>query len=94
MGFPSRPSHTRPVDARCDGDAMTRAERHERAVARTLGWAQEAAEREAFGEALEWLHMVERIDGALPPDWERRQASWRLMARDMHSGRAPRHRES
>ena len=80
MRFPSWPSDTRPVDARSKGHVMTRAERHERAVVRTLGWAHDAAEREAFGEALEWLEVVERIDGALPPDWERRQASWRLLA--------------
>ena len=54
-------------------------ERHERAVANTLGWAQEAAAHEAFSDALKWLHLVELVDGALTPDWERTQASWRLL---------------
>lgn len=53
--------------------------RHERAVANTLCWAQEAAAHEAFRDALEWLHVVELVDGALTPDWERTQASWRLL---------------
>ena len=55
-------------------------ERHERAVANTLCWAQEAAGYKAFRDALEWLHVVELVDGALTPDWERTQASWRLLA--------------
>jgi hypothetical protein len=65
---------------RCDGDVMTTTERHERAVAQTLGWAREAANRGDVGDALEWLRVVEVVDGALPPDWERRQTSWRLLA--------------
>jgi hypothetical protein len=58
----------------------SRPERHERAVANTLCWAQEAAAEEAFSDALEWLHLVELVDGALTPRWERRQASWRVLA--------------
>jgi len=57
----------------------SRQERHERAVANTLCWAQEAAAHDAFGDALEWLHVVELVDGALTPGWERTQASWRLL---------------
>ena len=57
----------------------SRQERHERAVANTLCWAQEAAAHEAFSDALEWLHVVELVDGALTPGWERTQASWRRL---------------
>jgi hypothetical protein len=57
-----------------------RQERHERAVANTLCWAREAAAHEAFNDALEWLHVVELVDGALTPGWEQTQASWRLLA--------------
>src|SRR6188472_2407093 len=56
------------------GPGMThrsRQERHERAVANTLCWAQEAAAHEAFSDALEWLNVVELVDGALTPGWER-----------------------
>ena len=64
------------------GPSMTprsRQERHERAVANTLCWAQEAAAHEAFSDALEWLDVVELVDGALTPRWERTQAAWRLL---------------
>ena len=57
----------------------SRQERHERAVANTLCWAQEAAAHDAFGDALEWLRVVELVDGALTPGWERTRASWRLL---------------
>ena len=38
---------------------MNVAERHQRAVAQSLRFAQEAADRGALGEALEWLTVVE-----------------------------------
>ena len=57
----------------------SRQERHERAVANTLCWAQEAAAHEAFRDALEWLQVVELVDGALTPAWARTQAAWRLL---------------
>ena len=58
----------------------SRAARHERAVAQTLGWAQEAAAGQLFDDALEWLQTVEVVDGPLSPGWQRMQASWRLLA--------------
>ena len=65
-----------------DGLWMTprsREERHQRAVAQTLRWAHEAAAGEAYGDALEWLRVIEVVDGALTPGWERTQTSWRLL---------------
>jgi hypothetical protein len=70
--------------ARCDGEVMARAERHQTAVAQTLGWAREAADGGDFGDALEWLRVVEVVDGALPPAWERRKQLWVLMAQEQH----------
>jgi len=55
-------------------------ERHQRAIGNTLHWAEEAAQRDAFDEALGWLRVVEVVDGALPPGWEGRQAAWRRQA--------------
>ena len=81
MSIESPPSST--PSSRNHGPWMTprsRPERHERAVANTLCWAQEAAAEEAFSDALEWLHLVELVDGALTPRWERTQASWRVLA--------------
>ena len=57
-----------------------RARRHERAVAQTLRWAQEAAVNQSFDDALEWLQTVTIVDGPLSPDWERTRASWRRLA--------------
>jgi hypothetical protein len=51
-------------------------ERHERAVANTLGFAREPAARGDFAEALEWLGVVEIVDGALPAGWEQTRALW------------------
>jgi hypothetical protein len=53
--------------------------RHERAITQTLAWAREAAARDAFDEALDWLHTVEVVDGELSPDWQETQAYWRRL---------------
>jgi hypothetical protein len=55
---------------------MTGTERHQRAVANTLGFAREAAAKGDFGGALEWLGVVEIVDGALPAGWEQTRATW------------------
>ena len=39
---------------------------HQRAVARSLGFAQQAAGRRDFDDALAWLWVVETVDGGLP----------------------------
>ena len=54
-------------------------ERHRSAVAQTLNWAQETAGCEAVSDALEWLHTVGVVDGALGPDRLRTQASLALV---------------
>jgi hypothetical protein len=70
--------------------ADSRAQRHERAVAQTLRWAQEAAVSQSFDDALEWLQTVAIVDGPLSPDWQRMQASWRLLAAEQRaSAQAP-----
>ena len=58
----------------------SQAQRHERAVAQSLRWAQEAAVNQSFDDALGWLQTVAMVDGPLSPDWQRTQASWRLLA--------------
>ncbi len=45
-------------------------ERHRRAVAQTINWAREAAEAGHDQEALEWLRMLEAVEGQLPPELE------------------------
>ena len=55
---------------------MTSAEHHQRAVARSLGLAREAAGRSDFDDALAWLGVVATVDGGLPAQWERARACW------------------
>ena len=50
--------------------------RHGRAVARSLGFAQEAAAEGDFVNAVGWLQVVQAVDGGLPPHWERTLAGW------------------
>jgi hypothetical protein len=53
------------------------AERHRVAVANTLGWAQEAAQRGHYADALEWLRTVEAIGDQLPPGYQTQRQAWR-----------------
>jgi hypothetical protein len=52
-------------------------ERHRAAVARTLGWADEAAARHDFHDALAWLKTLEAIGETLPDHYLRKQEAWR-----------------
>lgn len=56
---------------------MSRADRHRRAVATTLGLAQEAAASGDFDGALKWLVVVELVDDELPADWQDTRDVWR-----------------
>ena len=49
--------------------------RHERAVAQSFGFAQEAAANGDFINATE-LRVVEVVDGGLPAEWERTREYW------------------
>jgi hypothetical protein len=64
------------LQGRRRGWHVSGAERHQWAVAQTLGFAQEAAAREDFKGALQWLEVVEVVDGVLPVKWLRTRASW------------------
>jgi hypothetical protein len=58
------------------------AERHRLAVARTLAWADEAAGRGEYGEALAWLETVEAVDAELPQPYVVKRAAWRRLEAD------------
>ena len=68
---------------------MNAAERHQRAVAQSLRFAQEAADRGALGEALEWLGVVELVDQRLPAEWERARAGWQAKRSPQDERREP-----
>ena len=50
--------------------------KHRTAVARTLQWADESAERGDYLDALAWLDTVEAIGDELPEVYEIRRDSW------------------
>jgi len=58
------------------GRAMSDAGRHDRAVVQSFGFAQEAAANGDFFNAIEWLRVVEVVDGGLPAEWERTREYW------------------
>ena len=51
-------------------------DRHQAAVARTLGWADDAAERRDFRDALAWLRTLEAIGETLPAPYQRKREAW------------------
>jgi len=55
------------------------ADRHggdSRAIAATLRWADAAAARHDYGEALHWLDTVAAMRGELPDDYAVKRAAW------------------
>ncbi len=67
----------------------SRATRHQVARAQTLGWAQDAADRGDHRDALEWLYLVEFVDGVLPVDWESTRTVWRELAAEQRLAAPP-----
>jgi hypothetical protein len=63
--------------------------RHERAVARSLAFAQDAAAEGDFANAVGWLQVVQAVDGGLPPEWERTLTGWIDRKRAAELGCAP-----
>jgi hypothetical protein len=45
-------------------------------VARTLGWAQESAERGDYSDALKWIQTVEAIGEPIPPSYVTKREAW------------------
>ena len=57
-------------------DATRRESKHRAAVASTLNWADEAAERGDHVDAIGWLDALEAIGEKLPKSYEIRRSSW------------------
>ena len=74
------------------GDTVSAVQaRHEQAVARTLEWADAAAERGQHATALEWLQTLEAIGDELSSEYQRKRHRWRqawlVIARHENAGR-------
>ena len=57
---------------------MPRIQHHNAAVARTLAWANEAAARHEYADALSWLAVLDAIGDPLPAGYATKQAAWTL----------------
>jgi hypothetical protein len=60
------------------GECDKREAKHLAAVARSLRWADESAQRGDHLEAVTWLEMVEAIGDELPEAYEIRRDAWLL----------------
>ncbi len=72
------PGPGRPVAVALAPEREARRAKHERAVARTLEFADEAAGRGDFRDALAWLATLEAIGRRLSDEYLVKQAEWRL----------------
>lgn len=68
-------------DPHCERD-----HRHAAAVARSLGWADEAAERADWANALGWIEVVEACGDKLPDGFAAKRERWRLALSEQLSG--------
>jgi hypothetical protein len=51
-------------------------DRHLAAVARTFGWAEEAAARGDYAEALSWVQVVQAIGDQIPIEYQTKRRAW------------------
>jgi hypothetical protein len=68
---------------------------HAAIIARTLRWADEAAARQDYREALRWVETVRNVSDALPDEYEVKRRRWmQALARHASSPTVPglRHR--
>jgi len=61
--------------------------KHERAVAQTLEWADQAAGRGKYADALAWLKMTEAIGDRLSGAYEEKRRHWRAALRHSRGDR-------
>ncbi len=80
------PTHPAGLDGsgHCEPSGSRGDKKHEAAVAATLAWADEAAARGDYADALGWLATVEAVGDTLTNAYHAKQRTWHLMA-----GRAP-----
>ena len=60
-------------ECRADRDA-----KHRAAVARSLQWADDAALRADYADALGWVGTVQAVDGEIPDEYKAKRDTWRL----------------
>jgi hypothetical protein len=58
------------------GAQVSAHDRHKAAVARSLGWAEEAAARGDYAEALSWVQVVQAIGDQIPIEYQTKRRAW------------------
>ena len=66
------------MSAKSHADPSDFEARHAAIIARILRWADQAAARQDYGEALRWVDTVRRFGHALPDDYETKRRRWLL----------------
>ena len=51
-------------------------DRHRAAVARSFGWAEQAAARGDYADALSWVGVVEAIGDLIPIEYQTKRQAW------------------
>lgn len=65
--------------------------KHAAIIARTLRWADDAAERGNWREALRWVEKVRSLGQPLPADYEEKRQAWvEAVDRSAHAQTTPR----
>ena len=79
------------LDGTRQGQPFATGARRERAVARTLEFAEEAASRGDFSEALAWLETLDAVGRRLPSEYASKRLEWRLALTEARAapGRRP-----
>jgi hypothetical protein len=60
-------------------------EAHRAAVANTLSWADESADRGDYVNALAWLNVLDAIRETLPEEYEGKRLDWRHALFEQHT---------
>jgi hypothetical protein len=58
------------------GARVSARDRHLAAVARSFGWAEEAAARGDYADALSWVGVVEAIGDLIPIEYQTKRRAW------------------
>jgi hypothetical protein len=58
------------------GAQVSADDRHLAAVARSLGWADQAAARGDYADALSWVGVVEAIGDLIPTEYQTKRQAW------------------
>lgn len=83
------PRQSNPPERRAPAGAIGAEDRHALAVRQALRWAAQTAGTGDYENALRGLATIERVEGALPADWQQRRQAWLAAANRAQATRRP-----